>query len=98
MARKDGDHIRRERTHLDVGGTFAKFESADDRVGDNPKSEARDLRSATKVVGISLDDDFFVLGLRNKSKWAGADWVAREIGAGVVRNDADGGACEIPEE
>src|SRR5580704_10055092 len=70
LPRENGDHVRRKRTHLEVGGSFTKFERADDGVRNNAKTNAGDLRSAAKVVGVALDDDFFVLGLRDEAKRA----------------------------
>ena len=98
LARKNGNDIRRKGTHLQIGRAFAQFERANDAVGDDAESHARNLRRITEVFRISLQDNLFVLRLPNESKRTGADGVAGKIGAGVCRNDADGARNEIHAE
>src|SRR5439155_18279311 len=75
-----------------------QFERPHHAVGNDSESHAADLRRITKVLSISLDDNFFVLRLLNETKGAGADRVARKIRAGIRGNDADGRRNEIHAE
>jgi len=45
LARENGNDVRRKRTHLKIGRAFAKFERANDTVGDDAESHARDPRA-----------------------------------------------------
>jgi hypothetical protein len=98
LARENGNNIWRKGTHLQIGRAFAQFERANDAVGDDAKSDARDLRRITEVFGIALHDNLFVLRLSNEAKRAGADGVAGKIGAGICRNDANGARNKIHAE
>lgn len=93
-----GNHVGGKRTHLKVGGTFAKFEGADDGVGDDAEANGFNGWRANEIAGIFPDDDLIVLRLRDEAKWTGADRMKRKIGRGVLRNDADRGTREVPEE
>ena len=95
---ENGNNVGRKRAHLKVGRAFAKFERTNDAIGDHSESHALDLRRVTEVFRIALEHNFFVLRLLNKAKRAGADGVARKVGAGVCRNDADGGGDETQDE
>jgi len=48
--------------------SFAKFERANDTVGNDAESDAGDLRRVTKIFRISLDDHLFVCDCCTKRK------------------------------
>src|SRR6267378_892672 len=81
-----------------MGRAFAKFERANDGVGNDSESDASDLRRVAKVFRTPLDDNLFVLRLLRESKGAGADGAAGKVGASVRGNDANGARNEIHAE
>lgn len=89
------DHIGCERIGFEVAGAFAEFEGASERVGNNAKADARERGRAGEVGGIAFENDFLIGNDARDAEWAGSDEVQREIGAGILRDDADGLANEI---
>jgi len=53
LARENGNDVRRKGTHLKIGRAFAKFERANDTVGNDAESDAGDLRRVTKISGFA---------------------------------------------
>ena len=98
LPRKNGNHVGGECADFEIGGAFAEFESADDGVRNDAKADAIELRRASKVSGISFDDDFVVLGLADEFVGTRADGMLREISSGVSGHDADGRANEVDGE
>jgi len=95
-ARENGNDVGGERTHFDVRGTLAKFEGANDGVGNDAEADTGDEWQRAKViVGMALDGDFFIPGLLDKTKGSGTDRLAGEISSGVNGDDAQRGANEI---
>lgn len=95
MTREDWNDVRGEGTHFEIGGTLAELEGAHDGVWDDAKTHARQPGGVTEIVGIALEDNFFVLGLLNETKGTGADRMAGKIGANAFWDDSECGANEI---
>jgi len=88
------DDVGIEGAHLDVGGAFAEFEGADNGVGNDTEADAVELGCAMEIVWVCGRGS-----LRSSWDWltsgrGRSDGMAGELGGGVARDDADGGAHE----
>lgn len=99
VAAKGVDHVGREGAEFDVSGAFAEFEGADGGVGNDAEVNARDVRRGAEVVGIAFEEDVEIGSGGDETEGAGAHRSGGDGGrGGVARDNADGGAREIPEE
>src|SRR5579872_2031395 len=95
ITRERRDRVWRQGIHFDVAGAFAKFERAHESVWNDSEANAFERRRASKIIRIAIEDDFFVGGKAGETKRAGADGMLREIGAGILRHDADSLSREV---
>src|SRR3989441_10939788 len=98
LAREDRHDIRGERADFQISRAFAQFESAHHGIRYDAEAYPGELRSATEIVRVSLDDHLVVLPLADKTKWSGADRMLREISAGIRGNDSDRGPRKVPKK
>jgi hypothetical protein len=99
IAAKGVDHVGSEGSEFDVGGAFAEFESAHGGVGNDAEVYAGDVRRGAEVVGIAFEEDVEIGSGGDETEGAGAHRSGGDGGrGGVARDNADGGAREIPEE
>jgi len=89
------DGIGRKGIDFDVAGAFAKFERANQSIRNDAEVNPFERRRTAEIIRIAVEDDVFVRGETEETKWATADGMLREIRAGVLRDDADGLSREV---